>query len=61
MSNHVHTVLHINAEQVNSWTDHEVLERWHSLFAGELLAHRYLAGRITMGGIFVSIDHFNFF
>lgn len=47
MSNHVHTVLHINTEQASSWTDHEVVERWLTLFSGPLLAHRFLKNELS--------------
>jgi REP element-mobilizing transposase RayT len=45
MSNHYHIVLHINAEKANAWTDTEVIQRWHALYAGNFLSHEYLAGK----------------
>lgn len=47
MSNHVHTVLHINTEQASSWTDHDVVERWLTIFSGPLLAHRFLKNELS--------------
>ncbi|MTI11952.1 transposase [Sansalvadorimonas verongulae] len=44
MSNHYHTVLHINAEQAKGWSTHAVLARWTQLFKGPFLVQRYLAG-----------------
>ena len=44
MSNHVHTVLYIDAESAALWTDSEVVTRWHQLFSGSALSHRYLSG-----------------
>lgn len=44
MSNHVHSVLHIDAEVASNWTDSEVIARWHRLFAGNALSEKYLAG-----------------
>lgn len=44
MSNHVHTVLHIDAERADQWSDFEVVTRWHQLFAGNVLSQKYLAG-----------------
>lgn len=44
MSNHYHTVLHINAEQAQTWSIAEVIERWHRLFKGSLLSQRYSQG-----------------
>ncbi|WP_394170331.1 transposase, partial [Saccharospirillum alexandrii] len=45
MSNHYHIVLHINAEKAKGWTDTEVIERWHRLYAGSFLTQQYLAGK----------------
>ncbi|MEX1215962.1 hypothetical protein [Saccharospirillum sp.] len=45
MSNHYHVVLHINAEKAKAWSDTEVIQRWHSLYAGNFLSHEYLAGK----------------
>jgi REP element-mobilizing transposase RayT len=45
MSNHYHIVLHINAEKAEAWSDTEVIQRWHTLYAGNLLSHEYLAGK----------------
>ena len=44
MSNHYHVVLHINATQAEAWSDNEVIERWHQLFAGNLLSQRHSKG-----------------
>ena len=41
MSNHVHTVLHINAAKAHSLSDLEVCERWHRLYKGTLLTQKY--------------------
>ena len=42
MSNHYHVILHINTERANSWSDHEIVERWHQLFNGTVLSQKYL-------------------
>ena len=42
MSNHVHTVLHINAAKAHSLSDLEVCERWHKLYKGTLLTQKYV-------------------
>ena len=44
MSNHYHVALHINAEQAQTWSSREVIERWHRLFKGSLLSQRFLQG-----------------
>ena len=38
MSNHYHVVLHINAEKAKAWSDTEVIQRWHTLYAGNFLS-----------------------
>ena len=44
MSNHYHVVLEVKADQAEQWSLDEVLERWHSLFAGSALSRRYMLG-----------------
>jgi len=44
MSNHYHVVLHVDREQGLSWSDEEVIERWHVLFKGSLLSQRFTRG-----------------
>ncbi|MCP5326632.1 MAG: transposase [Oceanospirillaceae bacterium] len=44
MSNHFHVVLHINELRAKNWPNHEVIERWHSLYKGNLITQRYLQG-----------------
>jgi len=44
MSNHYHLVLKINHEQSQLLSDHDVIERWTSLFNGNVLISRYLKG-----------------
>ena len=41
MHNHLHIVLHVDTEQVKSWTTGDVLERWHQLFKGTHLTQQY--------------------
>ena len=45
MNNHVHVVLHIDKEEAESLTKHQVLERYHRLHKGTLLTHKYLSGK----------------
>ena len=42
MSNHYHVVLHLNSAAQQALSMNEVLTRWQSLFAGNLLVARYL-------------------
>lgn len=41
MHNHLHIVLHVDSEQVKSWSIAEVLQHWHQLFKGTLLTQKY--------------------
>jgi len=43
MSNHYHVVLHVRSDIASAWSDHEVVERWHRLYSGTPLSHRFLA------------------
>lgn len=43
MSNHYHVVLHVRADLAPLWSDREVIQRWHSLFSGNLISLRFLA------------------
>jgi hypothetical protein len=42
MSNHYHVILHINTDKAKTWSDYEVVERWHHLFNGTVLSQKYL-------------------
>ena len=44
MSNHYHVVLHVRSDLAGEWSDTEVIERWHTLFSGNLLSQRFVAG-----------------
>jgi len=44
MSNHYHLVLKINTDKSKLLTEDEVIERWMSLFNGNVLMQRYLKG-----------------
>jgi hypothetical protein len=42
MSNHLHIVLRLDAEQAKRWSDKEVLIQWHKGFNGTLLTHSFV-------------------
>jgi len=42
MSNHYHVVLHVRPDIAHEWSDREVVQRWHSLFSGNLVSQRFL-------------------
>jgi REP element-mobilizing transposase RayT len=44
MSNHLHVVLHINAEKAAKWSTLEVLQRWHKLHKGTLFTQQFVRG-----------------
>ncbi len=47
MSNHYHVVLHIDAEQAESWSDKEVIKRWYKMFNGHRMIDRFKGGDVT--------------
>ncbi|NRD72636.1 transposase [Shewanella sp. VB17] len=46
MSNHLHVVLRIDIESANSWSDREVVERWHHCFNGSELSQIFVKGEV---------------
>ncbi|KLV04605.1 transposase [Photobacterium aquae] len=42
MSNHTHVVLHVDAEQAKSWSQEEVINRWHQVCKGNFLSNTWL-------------------
>ncbi|MEM9604019.1 MAG: transposase [Pseudomonadota bacterium] len=42
MSNHYHVVLHVDTSAAATWTDSDVVGRWHRLFNGSLLSRKFL-------------------
>ena len=46
MSNHYHVVLHIDKKQADQWSDLEVVERWHSIFKGNLSSQKFIRGEV---------------
>ncbi|ROS00208.1 hypothetical protein EDC56_2846 [Sinobacterium caligoides] len=45
MSNHVHLVLRVDEDEVQQWSQREVVERWHQLYKGNLLTQRFARGQ----------------
>ena len=45
MSNHYHVVLHVRLDLAAEWSDLDVVERWHRLFAGTPVSSLYLSGK----------------
>lgn len=46
MSNHYHVVLNVRSDISSSWSDEEVIERWHRLFSGTPLSQALMAGAV---------------
>ncbi len=42
MENHFHVVLHVDQPEAEAWSDSEVILRWHRIFKGTELSHRYI-------------------
>lgn len=47
MSNHLHVVLLIDIYQANSWTDMDVVVRWHQLFKGTDITQKFAQGEVV--------------
>jgi REP element-mobilizing transposase RayT len=48
MHNHYHVVLHIDTNKAQSWTDRDVINRWHQVFKGTRLSRRFSDGDDTL-------------
>ena len=46
MHNHYHVVLHVDQDQLRTWTDQDVVKRWHKLFNGHHLSHKWMRHEI---------------
>jgi len=46
MSNHIHVVLHVNAQKAQNWSTLEVLQRWHKLHKGMQFTQKYAKGEV---------------
>ncbi|MDP2504087.1 transposase [Oceanobacter sp. 3_MG-2023] len=44
MSNHYHVVLFVDTDQAVSWSELDVVQRWHQLFKGNPLSQRFERG-----------------
>jgi len=45
MSNHYHVVLHVRSDIEQTWSDHDVITRWHKLFSGTVLSRGFLSNQ----------------
>ena len=44
MNNHYHVVLNVRSDVAAQWTNYEVVERWHRLFAGNSISQQFVLG-----------------
>jgi len=45
MSNHYHVVVHIDKAKADSWSNFEVIQRWHQLYKGNVFSSKVLRGQ----------------
>ncbi|MGS0679681.1 transposase [Shewanella sp. 125m-7] len=57
MSNHLHVVLYIDLETVNTWTDRDVVEQWHKLFNGTDLTQKFVKGDVIEECMVAALKH----
>ncbi|GIU13509.1 MULTISPECIES: transposase [unclassified Shewanella] len=57
MSNHLHVVLYIDLDMVNSWSDREVVEQWHKLFNGTDLTQKFAKGDVIEEHMVATLKH----
>lgn len=55
MSNHVHLVLCVDKDKALSWSDKEVLSRWHQMYKGTLLSQRFARNDVLSESEFISL------
>ena len=55
MSNHVHLVLCVDKDKALSWSDKEVLMRWHQLHKGTLLSQKFARDEILTDSELISL------
>jgi hypothetical protein len=46
MSNHVHLVLCVDKDKAMSWSDKQVVGRWHRLHRGTLLSQKFMRNEL---------------
>jgi len=55
MSNHVHLVLCVDKDKALSWSDKEVLMRWHQLHKGTLLSQKFARDEVLSDSELISL------
>jgi REP element-mobilizing transposase RayT len=57
MSNHAHVVLHVDVKQTQTWSDVDVVQRWHRLHKGTLLTQMLDRGDTIGEGQRLTLDN----
>jgi REP element-mobilizing transposase RayT len=55
MSNHVHLVLCVDKDKAMSWSDKQVVGRWHRLHRGTLLSQKFMRNELLSDGEGISL------
>jgi REP element-mobilizing transposase RayT len=55
MSNHVHLVLCVNKDKAMSWSDKQVVGRWHRLHRGTLLSQKFMRNELLSESEWISL------
>jgi REP element-mobilizing transposase RayT len=54
MSNHVHLVLCVDKDKAMSWSDKQVVGRWHRLYRGILLSQKFMRNALLSENEWIS-------
>jgi REP element-mobilizing transposase RayT len=55
MSNHVHLVLCVDKDKAMSWSDKQVVGRWHRLHRGTLLSQKFMRNELLSDSEWISL------
>jgi hypothetical protein len=55
MSNHVHLVLCVDKDKAVSWSDKQVVGRWHRLHRGTLLSQKFMRNELLSESEWISL------
>ncbi|MFT6835728.1 MAG: REP element-mobilizing transposase RayT [Francisellaceae bacterium] len=55
MSNHVHLVLCVDKDKAMSWSDKQVVGRWHRLHRGTLLSQKFIRNELLSESEWISL------
>jgi REP element-mobilizing transposase RayT len=59
MSNHVHLVLCVDKDKAMSWSDKQVVGRWHRLHRGTLLSQKFMRNELLSESEWISLKETN--